>query len=154
MADKAEGMDVFLRGVRRMNRPLKGIPFTPVAVGMTSVDMVPSTVVQMCVAVEDVLAFELALGELEWKLRMGIEKHRVTASRPPRRRFGGASGERRGPSSGAGLEGGAEANEYEEEEALDRALVDKLLNEDMDEDMTTEENPDSKAAASGEHTEA
>ena len=65
VADKAKGMDVFLRGVRRMNRPLKGIPFTPQAVGMTSVDMIPSTIIQMCVAVEDVLAFELALDELK-----------------------------------------------------------------------------------------
>ena len=150
VADKAKGMDVFLRGVRRMNRPLKGIPFTPMAVGTTSVDMVPSTVVQMCVAVEDVLAFELALDELEWRLRMGIEKHRVTVSKPPRRWFVGATGEPRGPSSGAGLGGGAEANEYEEEEALDKDLVDKMLMETMD----TEGSPDSKTVASGENLKA
>ena len=125
----AEGMNVFLRGVRRMNRPLKGIPFTPRAVGSFSVDMIPSTVILISVAVEDVLAFELALGELGWELRMGIEKHRVTVSSPPQRRPAtGGPGIQGGPSSGA--EGGprAEADEYAEEEAIDNAQMD----EDMD----------------------
>ena len=129
LADKAEGMNVFLRGVQRMNRPLKGIPFTPRAVGSFSVDMIPSTVILISVAVEDVLAFELALDELGWELRMGIESHRVTVSQPPKRGPAtGGPGMRGGPSSGA--EGGqrAEADEYAEEEAIDNAQMD----EDMD----------------------
>ena len=140
VADKAKGMEVFLRGVRRMNRPLKDIPFTPMAVGMTSVDMIPSTIILMCVAVEDVLAFELALDQLEWQLRMGIEKHRVQASKPPRRWFGGAPGEPRGPPSGAGLGGGAEADEYAEEEALDEAIAKQLVEEEMEMDTDTSKN--------------
>ena len=93
LADKAEGMNVFRRGVRRLNRPLKDIPFTPTAVGTSSVDMIPSTVILISVAVEHVPAFELAMDGLEWKLRMGIESHRVTASKPPRRgQVGGGPG--------------------------------------------------------------
>ena len=141
VADKTKGADVFLRAVRRMNRPLKDIPFVPLAVGTTSVDMIPSTVMQMCVAVENVLAFELALDGLEWQLRMGIEKHRVTASNPPKRRsHRAAPGVPGAPSSGAGPEGETEADEYAEEEAIDDAMVQELLGQDMDTDMDTERN--------------
>ena len=90
---------------------------------------IPSTVILISVAVENVLAFELALDELGWELRMGIEKHRVTVSSPPRRwPATGGPGIQGGPSSGA--EGGprAEADEYAEEEAIDNAQMD----EDMD----------------------
>ena len=90
---------------------------------------------------EDVLAFELALDELEWQIRMGIEKHRVSVSKPPRRRpMGGAPLGPKGPSSGAGLGGGAEADEYAEEEAIDDAIAQQFINEDMEMDTDTSKN--------------
>ena len=92
--------------------------------------MVPSTIIQVCVAVEDMLAFELTLDELKWQIRMGIECHQVSASKPPKRRSGGsASLGPKGPSSGARLEGGAKADEYAEEEAIDEALAEQILND-------------------------
>ena len=124
-----------------MNRPLKGISFTPMAIGMTSIDMVPSTIIQMCVAVEDILAFELALDELKWQIHMGIERHRVSVSKLPKQRpRGGAPVGPKGLSLSARLGGGAEADEYAKEEAIDDALAQQFINEDMEMDMDTDKN--------------
>ena len=155
LADKDDGVNVFQRAVRRQNRPLARVPFTPSVVGMSSVDMIPSTVIQMCVAVEDILAFELAMDELGWQICMGIEKHRVTASRPPRRwpnRRAPGVGE--GPSLGGGLEPRTEADEYTEEEAMDEAQMEEHMEDDpaMDMDKDKEKNGNgSTGPAHGAH---